>query len=137
MKVQQTKYDRRSVFDADIIYVLTVDIVRSSNLYTGSGAFVQTQCGNKVFKSKTRSYAEWETKWNESTKFHFPHQPKRLSFAVIREEDDYEIGVFHMVVEPTYFEPNNPGILCYIIGFLCSGVSLYNRIPWNRAFEEI
>lgn len=109
------RQNKKSVFDADIIYIINVTIRRILNLDALDGnvsGFVEIKCGDKTFRSASIKNTS-NSEWNESMNLHFWKKPEKISFAVIRETDHFIIGCSDMLLQYFSFDCGNQGIIYY------------------------
>lgn len=110
-------YNKKSVFDADIIYILDVVIKRGYNLHLSNvrlNSFVKVKCGFRSFTTRIiRNTSSPE--WNESIQFHFrQHAPREISFEVfnnqVNESNNHKYGDCNMEIDPDYFKSDHRGM---------------------------
>lgn len=136
--------NKKSVFDADVIYVLNVTIIRGLDLVEAKdsiGLSVRINCGRKSFESK---YIENTSnpEWNESVQFHVHEQPKEISFTVVQRGDysEIDIGSYVMPLNAGDFKADNKGIyMKYIhltIYFSTFILFYFHRICWKSEIRR-
>lgn len=92
IKVQE-RHNKTTVFDADIIYILDIKVIRGHDLVSGINTFVDIKCVDKSYRTRSIQNTS-NPEWNESVQFHFYQQPEEIIFNVMNktEQGDMKIG---------------------------------------------
>ena len=102
---------KKTVFEAETIYLLNLTIIRGRNIKSRGGSSAMVECLDQEFKTaiiKNNNNPEW----NKSTAMYFYRKPQKLVIKVLDHNEDKTIGApigYNSINLDEYFHADSQG----------------------------